>query len=198
MSRTTVVLIQKSDSPYRQLLETTLEQEYGAQGWHRFADIQGGLAPGSPLVALWDLHGHLPVEVQALAGVLAPEEVGVVLVCGQVDDLARQALRDTSALALLAGPRQALEVAAALEVAGATHQRLRDLSAQRQELQQELLDRQEIEKAKRVLMESKGYSEAEAMRSLQRHSRNTNQKLVEVARQVLSAYQLFNGEGDKG
>jgi response regulator NasT len=176
-------------------MEATLDQEYGARGWHYFADTQGEIQPGAPWVALWDLHGQSPVEVQALAAILAPEEVGVVMVCGQVDDLVKDALRATSALALLADPKLPLEVAAALEVAEAIHQRLGELAAQRQELEQELEDRQEIEKAKRVLMETRGYSEAEAMRALQKHSRKTNQKLVTVARQVLQAVEVFNGHG---
>jgi response regulator NasT len=195
MTRATVVLIQKPDSPYRQLLEATLDQEYGAQGWYCFADTPVGMLPGAPWVALWDLHGQSPVEVQALAAILAPEEVGVVLICGQVDEMVKDALRAINALALLADPKLPREVAAALEVAEAIHQRLADLAAQRQELEQELEDRQVVEKAKRVLMETRGYSEAEAMRALQKHSRDTNQKLVAVARKVLQAVQVFNGQG---
>lgn len=196
MSRPAVVLIQKPHSPYRQMLEDTLDQEYGAGGWHSFASVQGSLAPGTPLVALWDLHGFPSGEVRALAEVLAPQEVGVVLVCGRVDRMVRQALRGTRALALVAEPQEPQEVAAALEVAAAIHQRLGELAVQRQELQQELADRQEIDNAKRVLMQTRGFSEAEAMRSLQRHSRNTNRKLAEVARQVLKAHQVFNGNGE--
>ncbi|MBI4800816.1 MAG: ANTAR domain-containing protein [Desulfarculus sp.] len=189
-----VVLIQKPDSPYRARLEAALNQEYGNQGWRCFEAIQQSLHPGTPLIVLWDLFGHLPVEVHALAGVLAQEGVGVVVACGQVDDLVRQALRATSALALVADPELPVEVAAALEVAGATHQRLLDLTTQRQELQREIQERHYIEKAKRVLMAAKGYSEAEAMRHLQKHSRNSNQKLVAVAQRVLAAYKVFNGE----
>lgn len=189
-----VVLIQKPASPYRALLETTLSQECGSQGWHRFEAIQQSLPHGTPLIVLWDLHGHPPVEIHALAAVLAQEEVGVVVACGQVDDLVRQTLRATSALALMADPELPVEVAAALEVASAAHQRLLDLTAQHQELQREMAERHYIEKAKRVLMAAKGYSEAEAMRHLQQHSRNTNQKLVAVAQKVLAAYKVFNGE----
>lgn len=189
-----VVLIQKPGSPYGDMLETALSQEYGSRGWYRFESVQHSLGPGTPLMVLWDLYGHAMVEIHALAGVLAQEEVGVVVACGQVDDLVRQTLRATSALALVADPERPVEVAAALEVAGATHQRLLELTAQRKQLQRELEERQYIEKAKRVLMAAKGYSEADAMRHLQKHSRNTNQKLVDVARQVLAAYRMFNGD----
>ncbi|MBI5523036.1 MAG: ANTAR domain-containing protein [Desulfarculus sp.] len=189
-----VVLIQKPDSPFRAMLETALNQEYGTQGWHCFEAIQQSLRPGAPLIVLWDLHSHGQEEIHALAGVLAQEEVGVVVACGQVDDLVRQTLRATSALALVADPELPVEVAAALEVASATHQRLLDLTAQREQLRREMGERHYIEKAKRVLMAAKGYSEAEAMRHLQKHSRNSNQKLVAVAQQVLAAYKVFNGE----
>lgn len=196
MRQPTVVLIQKPDAPYRDLLLQTLNQEYGAGGWRNFAAVQGNWTPGEPLVALWDLHGHQPDEVWALASVLGAEEVGVVLICAQVDGLVLEALRSSGALALVTAPRHAQEVAAALEMAVGIQQRLGGLMAQRQELQQELAERQEIETAKQVLMASRGFSEAQAMRALQKRRRDSNQKLVDVARQVVVAHQAFNPDDE--
>ena len=62
-------------------------------------------------------------------------------------------------------------------------------------LEQQLAEREVIERDKSVLMTSLQISEAEAMQHLHRHARNANQRLVQVAQKLLSSYRLFNGQG---
>ena len=52
-------------------------------------------------------------------------------------------------------------------------------------------ERKIIERAKGVLMRCKGLSEEEAMRALQKMSRDNNQKIAEVARLIINADKIL-------
>ena len=189
-----LALLQKPQSPLQGLLRQALDQEFGPAAWRDFNQASDDLMDGGPVVVLWDLHGYGSPEIRTICQVLPNPWVGVVVACGVVDDLVRQALREAGALALVAEPTLPIQVAAALEVASSTLERLCELAAEREALERQMVERLVIEQAKRVLMEAGGLGEAEAMRQMQRHSRNTNQKLAAVAQKVVTACNLFNGK----
>ena len=60
-----------------------------------------------------------------------------------------------------------------------------------QDANKALEDRKIIDRAKGMLMESFGLKESDALKALQKKSRDTNRKLVEVARDMLPAGQLI-------
>jgi response regulator NasT len=64
---------------------------------------------------------------------------------------------------------------------------------ERDRLRQEFADRLLIDEAKRLLMRQKRLTEAEALRRMQRFSRDTNQKLALVAKRILAGYQILGG-----
>jgi response regulator NasT len=61
-------------------------------------------------------------------------------------------------------------------------------------LKERLADRKVIEQAKWIIVKRKGLSEPEAMRLLQKHSRNNRRTLADVARSLIENENLF-GEG---
>lgn len=193
MERPAVVLIQKQDSPLAELVELALRQ--GCRAVVLRGNEPGGPGPaGGSGVVVWDLNGYQAGELDALAEFLSHEALGVVVVCVAVDEAARQVLRRTGALAVVAMPRHPAQIAAAVEMALATQARIGALLAEREELKRQVGEREVIEKAKRLLMIAASYSEADAMRHLQKQARNTNQRLVEVAQKVIKAYKIFNGD----
>jgi response regulator NasT len=68
---------------------------------------------------------------------------------------------------------------------------LQTLRAEVSNLKEALEARKLIERAKGILMEKLGISEAEAMKRLQTQSRNHRKKLVEVAKAILMAQDLL-------
>ncbi len=192
MERPAVLLIQKEDSPLRESLERVLRQECQAEVWRGPMGSWSDQNPGRGVV-VWDVQGYTSQERLALGAFLAPDEVGVVVVSPLEPGLG-DLLRACGALSLVATPLAPGQLAAAVEMALAAQGRLSRLLAERADLQRQLREREVIERAKRVLMAAAGYSESEAMGQLQKQARNTNQKLVEVAGKVLTAYKIFNGD----
>lgn len=193
MERPAVILIQKENSPLAGVVEQALREECRV-GVLRGNEPNGPDAAGVPGVVVWDLSGYSEVERGMLATFLAAEEVGLVVVCQAVDATVRAVLRATGALAVVAMPLGPAQVAAAVEMALATQTRLSGLMAEREDLQRQMREREVIEKAKRLLMIAANYSEADAMRHMQKQARNTNLRLVEVAQKVIAAYKIFNGD----
>ncbi len=68
---------------------------------------------------------------------------------------------------------------------------VRALQQQADDLRQALDDRKQIERAKGILMDRSGLSESEAFKRLQKLSNDRNQKLVEIARAIITAEEAF-------
>ena len=58
-----------------------------------------------------------------------------------------------------------------------------------------LAEREAIDKAKRILMRSKGVSEPEAYAELRRKAMSANRRIAEIAEAVGTAHELLGGEG---
>lgn len=100
----------------------------------------------------------------------------------------RQALKlaiETGAVVHLAEPVAAQVVAAAVRLAAARAQDIRQLSRGLTKARESLQARKVVERAKSILMRRFGFSEQEAHRSLQRESRNRNRKLIDTAWHVV-------------
>ncbi len=189
-----VVVVQKETSPYGDLLKQALAD--GAQGplWRADPALLPlrDRSPGAML--LWDLTGFSLDEAREIAIELASEEIGLVLLCSGDEKLCRLMISLCRPNALLWAPGSPAEVTAALEVGRLNHRRIAQGGARVAQAQQQLDERLLVEEAKRVLMKARGLSEPQAMRALQKHSRNTNQRLAEVARRLLQAAPLLDGK----
>jgi hypothetical protein len=184
MASARLLLIQKDDSPFGSAAQLALE-EFGAQ------IIAPKITPSLPEavsaggLALWDLSGFTPAEAEVLAGELKAREIGVVVVCGDMDSLCRSVLKGLEPLGVVHRPQAPAAISGALETAGALHRRLQTARAEAARLEQKLQERGLIDRAKRRLMRTRGLSEDEAFRKMQKYSRDHNLKLVEAARRVI-------------
>lgn len=62
------------------------------------------------------------------------------------------------------------------------------------EAQNKLADRETVDKAKRILMDSKGVSEPEAYGEMRRKAMSSNKRIVDIAAAVVTAHELMGGE----
>ena len=86
------------------------------------------------------------------------------------------------------------DLAPAIAVARARFDEWLDARRQRDMLEMKLEERKIIERAKGLLMDTRGLSEREAYRFLQKTSQDKNTPMVELARKILLAAPLLQKE----
>lgn len=136
----------------------------------------------------------------ALAAALALARDGtaplVVLAAsdGRDDELLRAAIA-AGAMAYLPGPCSVTALAPQIEIAVARWRETQKLRRHLEKTRKALQERGKVERAKHLLMELKGLTEAEAYRWLQKASMNTRKPIWEIAEAVLLAAEAQNPDG---
>jgi len=125
------------------------------------------------------------------AEVLTQERIAPVLLLTAYNDreLVDRA-RDAGVVAYLVKPFREADLLPAIEVAIARFQELRSLDKQLGDLQEAMETRKIVERAKGLLMETQGLTEAEAFRRIQQLSMNTRKPMKEIAQALLLAAQI--------
>lgn len=67
------------------------------------------------------------------------------------------------------------------------------LQADLEEAKGKLAERETVDKAKRILMQSKGVSEPEAYAELRRKAMSSNRRILDIAEAVVTAHELLEG-----
>ncbi len=135
------------------------------------------------LAAAAEICRHQPLPIILVSALHSPE-------------LLRQ-IEDKPVLGYLVKPVKPADLETAITIAVKRFAELQSLRQQQAELRRTLEDRKLIERAKGLLMQRTGLSEAEAYRSMQRTASRTNQKLVAVARSILTAEEAASATGSR-
>ncbi len=193
----TLVLVQKEDSPLRPRLAQALARVCRRRVVKRAGLPLPRVAYGPQGLVVWDVSGFGQDELEELIRDFSSDRVGLLLAGEHAGGAFDRAFGQAAPLGLVAAGQPAEALAATLELAWANHRRVCSLRSELDKLRGELSDRLVVEKAKRLLMSLQGCSEGDAMRRLQRYSRNTNQKLAKVAQQLIAGYEVL-GEAETG
>ncbi|MCA9309958.1 MAG: ANTAR domain-containing protein [Phycisphaerales bacterium] len=110
-------------------------------------------------------------------------------------ELVERAIRD-HVMAYLLEPVTTTDLQAAITLAYARHEQFRDLTEQVGDLKQALAERKIIERAKGVLMATRGLSEGDAYRHLRSQAQDTRTKIIEAARTILDETEAELTEDD--
>lgn len=121
----------------------------------------------------------------------------VVVITGVEDPQLVDRSIATGVSAYLTKPIDERELDAAIRLAAARHAEYLALESEVARAQQALADRKLVERAKGLLMDALGISEAEAFARIQRSARRRNLRLAEAARQVLEQRHLLQRSGDE-
>jgi two-component system, response regulator PdtaR len=97
--------------------------------------------------------------------------------------------REAGVVGYLVKPFREADLVPAVEVALARFAEFRTVEEQVGDLQQALETRKFVDRAKGILMDSQGLSEAEAFRRIQKMSMNTRKPMKDVAEAVILAHQ---------
>jgi response regulator NasT len=112
----------------------------------------------------------------------------VVLTAEELNWFVLEEAREAGVQALLPKPLTEQVLIPALEIAISTFRRYREVALQNRKLREELETRRLVERAKGLLMQTRGWSEAEAYAFLRRASMNRGLPLRRVARAVLEGH----------
>lgn len=99
-------------------------------------------------------------------------------------------------MAYLVKPVAEKDLSPAIGIAVARFEQFAAIRSEADDLRQALAERKIIERAKGTVMKRAGLSEEHAFARLQKLARDSNQKLVEIARNVLTAEEAFRASGE--
>lgn len=129
--------------------------------------------------------------VDAAREVMARAPCPVVLLTSRTDPHVVRRARAAGVMAFLVKPLRASELGPALELAAARFQEFEAIQRENEDLKKAIESRKLVERAKSLLMERQGLTEAEAFRRIQKTAMDSRRPMVEVARAVL----LMDGLG---
>jgi Response regulator with putative antiterminator output domain len=114
-----------------------------------------------------------------------------LIVSGYDDEELIQRASEIGVLGYLIKPIDESDLKAAIEIAISKFEEINKLKKELEETKDALESRKIIEKAKGIVMERLQLKEDDAMKFLQKKSRNSNKKLVDVAKDIIEADKAF-------
>jgi response regulator NasT len=125
--------------------------------------------------------------LDAAANIYSLEPVPIVVVTAFHDSHLIEKAEKNHVLAYLVKPIKQQNLEPAIAIAMSRFQEFREMRVETDNLRQALEDRKIIERAKGILMKRASLDEPEAFRRLQKLARDKNQKLIEIAKIILTA-----------
>ncbi|MGH9069912.1 MAG: ANTAR domain-containing response regulator [Acidimicrobiales bacterium] len=187
------VLIAEDDPVIALGLERTLT----ALGHEVVARVDNGehvviqAAATLPDVIILDLMMPGVSGLEAARQVTAARSVPIVAVTAYDDPGLVEQAAECGVAAYLVKPVTPSQVGSALLLAVSRHAELEAMRAEVDRLTDALETRKLVERAKGILMEHNRLSEAEAFTRIQRRARDNNQRMAEVAREIIAARELL-------
>lgn len=128
-----------------------------------------------------------PAGMDAVQQLMEQHGIPFIIVSDVQSDEAIELASKSHAFAILVKPVREADLKAAICVATQRFEELKLFQLEAQSLRQALDDRKIIEQAKGIVMRTMPLDEAEAFKHLQMFARQRRQKLVDVARSIVTA-----------
>ena len=133
--------------------------------------------------------------IDAAARIYKDAAVPVILVSAHHDPATVRRAEAEHVMAYLVKPIKQADLEPAIAIAMRRFDQFQALHKEAADLKQALEDRKTVEKAKGILMRKAGLDEADAFRRLQKLASDKNQKLVAIARMILTAEEAYGAPG---
>jgi response regulator NasT len=140
-----------------------------------------------PDVVLLDVKMPKLDGIEAARRIRSERAVPIVMITAYGENELVRRAADAGAYGYLLKPFSSSDVGAAVEVAAARHQELEELREEVGSLQDALAARKAIERAKGILMEREGLSEADAFARMRTASQHSGQPLKVIAEAIVIA-----------
>jgi two-component system, response regulator PdtaR len=142
-----------------------------------------------PDVVLMDIDMPDMTGTQAAKELTNDRIAPVVLISAYSDRNLIQEAREAGVVAYLVKPVQESNLAPAIEVALARFGEFREIEKEINDLEEQLETRKLVDRAKGILMDSQGLTEAAAFRRIQRMSMNTRKSMKEIAQAIILTFE---------
>lgn len=173
------------------IIRLDLVEALGEAGYDVVAECGRGdeavdlVARHAPDLALLDIKMPGMTGIEAARAITAHSTTAVVMLTafsqrGLIDEAS-----DAGAMAYLVKPYQRDELVPAIELAVARRREAAALADQMATLEERFEERKTIDRAKGVLMDRDGLTEADAFQLLQRGAMSGRRKMIDVAREIL-------------
>ncbi len=186
-----VLVIDDHDPSRRDLVSVLTESGYeivgeGASG----AGALGLALATSPdvilmAVGLSDLDG-----IRAARKIMEANPLPIVLLTSHYDAATIERAKGTGVMAYLIKPLREKELVPAIELAISRFQEFISLRTENEDLKKTLEARKVIERAKGILMKSRGFSEPEAFALMRKKSMETRKPMPEVAQAIILSEEI--------
>jgi len=187
------IVVVEDDPTIRLFLKSSLEEQLGHQVIGEAAtgtDMVRTVLDLDPDIVIFDIHLPRLNGLDALRQIYQERVIAAVAITADRDqELVRRALEE-HVLAFLVKPVESHQLGAAVLVAWARFDELKQLTDENATLRTSLQNRKIIERAKGVLMKRHRWSEAEAFRRLQRASMNNRTTMIDLAQAVLNGKEV--------
>jgi two-component system, response regulator PdtaR len=147
-----------------------------------------------PDLALLDIRMPTMTGPEAASEIAAERPIPIIILSAYSDSRTVEEAVRAPVFHYLVKPVDPDDLAPAIAVARARFEEWMDARRQRDLLEMRLEERKIIERAKGLLMDSRGLSEREAYRFLQKTSQDKNTPMIELARKILLAAPLLQKE----
>jgi response regulator NasT len=136
---------------------------------------------------------NLPVMdgLEALKRISEKVFIPTLIVSGYDDEELIDKAKNLGVLGYLIKPIDESDLKAEIEIALSRFEDIKNLKNELEVTKETLESRKLIEKAKGIIMERLRLNEEESMKFLQKKSRNSNKKLVDVAKEIIEADKAF-------
>jgi len=131
-------------------------------------------------------------EINRIREDAGKEIIPVIIISGYHDQNLVDRANEVGVFAYLVKPVREEELKVAIEVCLARFREFQELKKEYQRVKDSLEARKLIEKAKGILMYRNNLKEDEAMKVLQRKSRGSNKKLVDIAKEIIEADRILS------
>lgn len=151
----------------------------------------------SPDLAILDIDMPRLSGLEAIDRITRARPIPIIVLTGHSDPAYVDRAAELPVFHYLTKPAAPAELIPAIRLASARFQEWRRLSGRVEELNQKIEERKAVERAKGILMETRGVSEDEAYALLRRESQRRSRPMCDVARAVLAAGAVIRHRGTR-
>lgn len=162
----------------RQFTQATLDELTGCPG-------------ASEALLIVETKQWYPTLMSHLQTRLAQSDLPCIVICRHASEADSRSAIACGVTTFITGKLEGGRLAVVLSTALARHQRDRQLLKALASTRRQLADRQDIEKAKGVLMQAQGLSEDDAYQKLRREAMKRQERIGDLARQILAMQSLL-------
>lgn len=160
------------------------EATSGLQAYEKICDIK-------PDLILMDINLPELDGINVLMRISKIMVIPCIFITGQYSKELVERVNNAGAFGYLIKPVDERQIKASIEIAMERYREFKLLNTETNNLKAALEARKYIERAKGILMQKCSMSEADAMKHLQKKSRNANMKLLEAAKEIIRADEAF-------